>query len=215
MYNFDPHNLDVAKSLPNKKDAYIGVSWKGNFCKIGKASWSKKGLFVFRSSFHQESSTPLLWGYANLKEEKFIFGEAKTKSYQSDLHITLHPPDEKNDGKMHVRASGAEILEENIRNIEWFPVKKPFNLFHLYTPPIDTLKPTKDKIDFKIPILDNTTNSLIMRVDIYPPESKFSNVPPASLIAYTPHFVALLTFIVSLDRLNATLLWPSGSELKL
>lgn len=215
MYNFDPRNIDVAKALPNKKDAYIGLSWRGGLYKIGKASWSEKGLFVFRSVFHQSNNISLLWGYANLKEDKFILKEAEIKSYQSDIHITLHPPDKKNDGKMHVRASGKEILKENVRNINWFPVKEPFNLFHLYTPPIDSLKSTYEKIDFKIPILDETINSLIMRVDIYPRGTGFNNIPPASLIAYTPHFVALLTFSISPDRLNATMLWPSGSELKL
>jgi hypothetical protein len=202
------------KVLPNKRDVRMGLVWRGKNFKIGSASWSMKGLFVFRSTFHQECKTPILWGYANLKEQKFKLAEADTKSYQNDLHVTLHPPDKSHDGKMHVRSTGAEILEQNRRSIDWFPVNKPFNLFHFYTPPMDTLTPCKEKLDFTVPVPDDRSSSVVVRVDILPPKTAVM-AAPGSLIAYTPHFIAVLAFFVSPDRLSATIIWPASSELSL
>ena len=200
--------------LPNEKNVEIGLSWRGKKFKIGKASWSHKGLFVFRSFFHQETNTPIQWGFANKKNSLFLLSKSIKHSFESDLHVTLHPPDKKNDGKMHVRSSEQEILEENRRRIKWFPVIKPFNLFHFYTPPVNTLTPTPNKIDFSIPLPNEVTNSISLRVDIYPPQSKIP-LRPANLIANTPHFIAVIHPSAIPQRVSATLLWPANEKLSL
>ncbi|HOX95976.1 MAG TPA: hypothetical protein PLI45_01215 [Candidatus Woesebacteria bacterium] len=210
----DNDNLDTIEALSDKKDAVVGLSWRGNNYKIGKASWSMKGLFVFRSEFHGKSEIPMIWGKASLKDHKFKLYEGQQSGDRNDLHITLHPPDGDMGGKMHVRSSNKEILPENKRSIDWYPVISPFNLFHLYTPPLDVLTTTTEKINFLVPIPDHCTSSVVMRVDILPPSNKFQ-APPASLVAFTPHFIAELMFTVVPDRLQATLLWPSGSDLSL
>lgn len=202
------------KALPNQKNVRIGLSWRGKTYKIASASWSMSGLFVFRSIFHQNSENRMLWGYASIKKNKFNLSEADSKDYQNDLHITLHPPDNEHDGKMHVRSTGVKVLRQNIREIDWFPVTQPFNLFHFYTPPIDSQVPYENKLDFVIPIPDEKTSSIVVRVDIIPPKTALT-VSPGSLIAYTPHFIAVMGFFVSPDRLSATIVWPANSTLSL
>lgn len=172
------------------------------------------GLFAFRSIFHQKNNLPILWGYANIKNNNFNLSLANKKEYEDDLHVTLHPPDKKHDGEMHVRSTNKEILDQNRRRIDWFPVKKPFNLFHFYTPPIDSLTPYQNKLDFSVIIPDEQIGSIVVRVDIVPPNIGVT-VPPGSLVAYTPHFIAIMGFFVSPDRLSATIIWPAGSDLSL
>lgn len=204
----------IEKILPNRRDVRIGLSWRGNNYRIASASWSMEGLFVFRSAFHKGSKTPIMWGYANFKDNKFNLSESTTQAYPNDLHVTLHPPDKTHDGKMHVRATNEEILPENKRHIDWFPVTKPFNLLHFYTPPIDTMPQYSGKLDFLITIPDEIPNSVVVRIDILPP-SKMIPLPAATLIANTPHFLAIMSFFASTDRLEATILWPTSPELSL
>jgi len=115
---------------------------------------------------------------------------------------------------MHVRALGQDVLPENRREIDWFPVRKPFNLFQLNIPPINDLKPSKKTFDHAIPLRSDMHGSVIMRADIFPIGV---DIPagPASLIASTPKYVARLTFLVTDDILSPSIIWPSSSELKL
>jgi len=196
----------------DKKDIRLGIHWSNvwiNCCSLGLSS---DNSFYFSSKFHAQGR--LEFGPAILKD-KHLFNQ---KPYQYHLvehgfHVSLHP-----EGQfMHVRDNQTKKIIYK-REIDWYPVKHPFNLLIQYSPPLDTCKPEEDKSNFYTQVPEYYKDSIQIRVDIFPRETKehhpfinsiwiFWGICPAYLVRVSINLVE--------RRTPALLYWPADKVLKL
>jgi len=203
---------EVIKQIGKRKVRFV-VSWNTkriNFCTM---ELMKDGSFIFSSAFHNKDSK-LEYGIAKSLDGQFV--KHKCINFQDNpngVHISLHPKDQ----KMHFRRnSPAGILFE--RKINWFPVTKPFNLLYLFSPPIDSCSSTNKKSPFNIPVPNKYKESIKVKVDIFPRETKEHN-PSRDSIWYfwgiCPNYLVRVSFLLYNRRVPALLFWPDSKKLSL
>ena len=118
---------------------------------------------------------------------------------------------------MHFRENyPGKIIDE--RKINWFPVIKPFNLLYLYSPPLDQCFFSRKQTPFFSPISVDYKNSVQVKVDIFPRDTK-THYPNKNSIwifwGYCPDYLVRISLNYINKRVPALIYWPLGSELKL
>lgn len=196
----------------DKKDVRLGVHWNNiwiNFCSLG---FSGDNSFYFSSKFHTQGS--LEFGSAVLRDNH-LFNQAPDQFHviERGLHVSLHPKGQ----LIHVRDNqNKKILFS--RKMEWFPVKAPFNLLVLYSPPLDICNPEKDKSDFYTQVPNSYKDSIQVRVDIFPKDTKEHHPFISSIWIFwgrCPAYLVRVSMNIIKQRTPVLLFWPNDSNLRL
>src|SRR3989338_11441174 len=127
-------------------------------------------------------------------------------------HITLHPRKQRFQSIMHFRKNAGEILET--RRINWFPVTSPFNLLRLYSLPLDLCVSDKKQLSFFAPFPDDYTNSVQVKIDIFPRQTveHFPNQQSVWIYwGYCPNYLVRISFNL-LDQKTSALLYCPGDS---
>ena len=199
-----------------KHEARIALLWRGNLYPFGKATWGSDGIFVFRSAYHKNLPSPIESGDAIGQNNKLVVinGTQKRLKYLN-ARFTLHPPTKSKDGCMLFHGDKDEILLENRRSIDWFPVKHPFHLLTVVTPSLQYLKPTSGTFSYQIPFPHEYTGSVRCKFDCLPPATTVY-AGPANLLAVTPNYILRLSFLGTGEQCTDMItIWPNDKELSL
>lgn len=204
-------NLEIIARKDSKKTR-LGIHWKGQWINFCTVEFLKDGSFVFSSKFHN-SAQSIDIGSAKQTKEGFVLHTENSNQYtiENGFHITLHPRGQ----VMQFRKNfGGPILRK--REINWFPVNTPFNLLHLYSPPLDICETESRKPDFIAPFPDEYTNSISMTIDIFPRNTE-EHINYTSSIwvfwGWCPNYLVRVSFNKLNERTSALLLWPNDSNL--
>lgn len=195
-----------------RKDIRLGIHWSNvwiNCCSLG---FSSDNSFYFSSKFHSRGN--LEFGPAILKDNH-IFNQRPDQfhSVANGFHVSLHPK-----GRcMHVKDNqNKKILFK--KQIEWYPVKRPFNLLVLYSPSLDSCTPETDKSDFYTQVPDRYKDSIQIRVDIFPRETKEHHPFIRSIWIFwgrCPDYLVRVSMNLIERRTPALLYWPNDNTLHL
>ncbi|OGW84556.1 MAG: hypothetical protein A3A81_07140 [Omnitrophica bacterium RIFCSPLOWO2_01_FULL_45_10b] len=204
--------MDKVLAKVDKKQVRLGVHWNSlwlNFCSFG---FSGDNSFYFSSKFHSKGQLQL--GQAVLKDNHLFDQEPdQFHSVEKGFHVSLHPK-----GKfMHVKDNQAKKILYK-REIDWYPVNRPFNLLILYTPPLETCKSEKDKSDFYTQVPDHYKDSIQIRVDIFPRETKEHHPFISSIWIFwgrCPVYLIRVSMNLIKTRTPALLYWPADEDLRL
>jgi hypothetical protein len=196
----------------DKKDIRLGVHWRNTWINCCSLGLSKDSSFYFCSNFHRQGE--LQFGPSILRNNHLF--DQKPDQYHSvkkGFHISLHPR-----GKfMHVKDNQEKKILYK-REINWYPVAAPFNLLILYSPPLDLCKPEKDKSDFYTQIPDTYTDSIQIRADIFPKDTKEHHPFLRSVWIFwgrCPDYFVRVSMNLIERRTPAFLYWSADKDLKL
>jgi len=205
--------LRESKKLP------IVVAWGKKRVHIGELEFLKNGSLVFESRFHSDDRVgpTIEFGTSNFKDSKFHNrGTDKIANVNRGFHVTLHPAEGANSAAMHFREHyPGDILFR--REIDWFPVKTPFNLVRLFTMPLDTCSISQKQVSIETAIDPTYKDSLELVVDIFPRDTKTA-VPyknSAEAWGHCPNYRVRLSIMLAKQRTSALIYWPEDDRLSL
>jgi len=196
----------------DKKDIRLGIHWSNSWINCCSLGFSRDNSFYFSSKFHSQGN--LQFGPSILKDDH-LFDQKPDQyhSVKSGFHVSLHPR-----GKfMHVKDNREKKILYK-RKIDWYPVIAPFNLLILYSPPLDVCKLEKDKSDFYTKLPDSYKDSIQIRVDIFPRETKEHRPFIRSIWIFwgiCPDYLVRVSMNLIERRTPALLYWPADKDLKL
>lgn len=190
----------------SKKQVRLGLLWNNsfiNFCTIG---FTVDNTLIFTSKFHIKQGT-LEIGTSRIYNNQII-EQKKSDEYEikNGCHISLHPRGQ----VMHVREnSRGKVLSE--KRFEWFPVKNPFHLLSLYSPPLDKCVKSQKTTPFFAPTPKGYKDSILVKVDIFP-RNTTQHFPYLTSIwiywGYCPEYLVRASFILSNQRSSPVIYWP-------
>lgn len=208
-----PDDVRQSKKMP------IVIKWGEKRIYLGEAEFLKDGSLIFESSQHssKEAGATIEFGVSNFKDSGFHNSPAdNVKLAGSGHHISLHPPKDNKLGVMHMREhSPGNILYR--REIDWFPVTKPFNLLRLFTLPLDVC-PISQKVPTVITAVDpNYKDSLEVIIDIFPPDTEQHHPidKSAEIWGVCPNYLVRVSIALAKQRTAALIYWPEDSKLEL
>jgi len=196
----------------DKKDTRLGVHWNNLWINCCSLSFASDNSFHFSSNFHIKGN--LQFGSASLKDNYLYQGLPDQNHHVSNgFHTSLHPRGQ----CIHVKDNQTgKILFK--RNIKWFPVAQPFSLLVLYSPPLDCCLTEKDRSKFNAPIPKEYKDSIQIRVDIFPKDTREHFPYIRSIWIFwgrCPEYLVRISINLLGTRTPACLYWASGNELKL
>jgi len=196
---------DVIKKV-SKKQVRLGLMWNSsfiNFCTIG---FTGDNTLIFTSKFHIKDGM-LEIGTSRVHKNKII-GQQPSDMFEikGGCHISLHPRGQ----IMHFREnSNGKVLSE--KRFNWFPVKEPFHLLNLYSPPLDECVTSLKAAPFFAPIPKGYKDSVLLKVDIFP-RNVTEYFPYLTSIwifwGYCPEYLVRASFILTNQRSAPILYWP-------
>ena len=193
--------------------------WGNKHIYLGEAVFLEDGSLIFESSQHssKEVGTTIEFGASNFKDNKFINKPTdNVRPTGSGHHISLHPPKEGKVGVMHMREhSPGDILYR--REIDWFPVVKPFNLLRIFTLPLDLCPVSRKKPTIITGIDPNYKDSLEVIIDVFPHDTKQHNPidKSAEVWGFCPNYLVRVSIVLAKQRTAALMYWPEDSKLEL
>jgi hypothetical protein len=200
------------ESAINKKRVKLGIHWKEKWIHFCNIKFLSDASLVFSSNFHN-SANDIECGSAISKDNFFINNLVEnSRDIEGGFHVTLHP----RDNVMWLRKSSGEIPER--REFLWFPVTKPFNFLYFYSPPLETCSSSTKSPDFFTPISDLYTNSLLMKIDIFPRFTENQNSYTNILWTWwgwCPEYLVRASLISVDQKTPAMLYWQNDSCLDL
>jgi len=196
----------------DEKETRLGVNWRDKWINFCSVNFTKDGSFIFSSKFH--NGGPIEIGSSELAKQTFV-NHKKEQSHvvAGKCHISLHPEKQ----VMHFRENfPGKILCK--REFTWFPVKVPFNLLYLYSPPLDMCLADNKKCPFFTPIPNNYTNSVQLKVDVFPRNTQ-EHFPNKNNIwifwGYCPYYLVRISFNLINQRVQPLIYWPEDKILGL
>jgi len=174
-----------------------------NFCKIG---FTGDNTLIFASNFHVIDGA-LEIGTTRVYKNKIVEQQPSDMfKIKSGCHISLHPRGQ----VMHLREnSKGKVLSE--KRFNWYPVKEPFHLLNLYSPPLDQCTASQRTTPFFAPAPKGYKDSILLKVDIFPRNAK-EHFPYCESIweywGYCPDYLVRVSFILTNQRIDPMLLWP-------
>lgn len=208
-----PDDIRQSKKLP------IVIKWGDERIYLGEAEFLKDGSFIFESSLHssKEVGATVEFGTSNFKDSKFTNSPPdNTRAVGTGFHISLHPPKDDKRGVMHLREHYPGVILYR-REIDWFPVTKPFHLLRVFTLPLE-LCPTSQKRPTVITAIDpNYTDSLEMVVDIFPrnTEEHHPIAGSAEIWGVCPDYLVRVSIALAKQRTPALIYWPADDRIEL
>ncbi len=194
-----------------KKGIRLLVSWRGFMINFGTFTFRKDGSLIYSPSFYNDyAKYPILKiGYWNETTKK-DYGE-KPVANKKGIHVSLHP----DPSILHLRQTDEKGKSQTIlrKQLNWFPVKKPFLFLRVISPPLDQCMPTKRSSGFQMRIPDNYTGSMEFLIRIFPRSTIIVPVLKKSIyhtFGYCPDYWVCCDFILSNQRSDPTILWPEG-----
>lgn len=196
---------DVIKQI-SKKQVRLGLLRDNsfiNFCKIG---FTGDNTLIFASNFHVKDGA-LEIGTTRVYKNKIVEQQPPEMfRIKSGCHISLHPCGQ----VMHLRENPkGMVLSE--KRFNWYPVKEPFHLLNLYSPPLDKCVTSKKTTPFFAPAPEGYKDSILLKVDIFPSNVK-EHFPYSTSIwifwGYCPDYWVRVSFIITNQRNDPMLLWP-------
>lgn len=191
-----------------RKRVRLGLLWNKcfiNFCTIG---FTGDNTLIFTSKFHVKDGVLELGTLTGHGHQ--IVRQERTDKYEikNGFHISLHPRGQ----VMHLRENPkGKVLSE--KKFEWFPVKTPFHLLSLHSPPLDTCEKSKKTTPFFAPAPEHYKDSILVKVDIFPRE-RTQHLPYEKAIwffwGYCPAYLVRVSFILSNQRTAPIVYWPLG-----
>jgi len=196
----------------NNRNSRILFSWRNTYINFGSYDFRTDGSLVFTSAFHNITDKPIEEGNSAFQEGKFTLASPDTIKHRNGLHLSLHPRLQ----VVHLReqASGPILVS---RRIQWFPVTQAFNLFYLYTPPMNLSEPTQRRSHLVVPVPDSYEGSLLVKADIFPKDvNSFQITDTFHVIpGFSPNYNILLTFKMINQIVDPTLIFPTDTNLVL
>lgn len=192
-----------------KRKARLGLNWNNGWIDFCSVDFKSDGTFIFVSKFHTGN---IEFGNAEIKDNSFHNQEKDNSlNIKNGCHISLHPKKQ----IMHLKENSlGKIIDK--REINWFPVTKPFNLLYLFSPPLDQCIFSKKPTHFFSPISTNYKDSIQVKVDIFPRDTKV-HYPNTNSIwifwGYCPNYFVRISFNLINQRIQALIYWPLGSKL--
>ncbi len=208
-----PDDIRQSKMMP------ITIKWGEKSIYLGEVEFLKDGSFIFESSLHssKEAGATIEFGVSNFKDNKLRNSPVDNiKLIGSGHHVSLHPLKDDKPGVMHVREhSPGDILYR--REIDWFPVVKPFNLLRLFTLPLDTCPVSQKKPTVITDVDPNYKDSLEMVIDIFPPDTEQHHPinKSAEIWGVCPNYLVRVSIILAKQRTAALMYWPEDNKLEL
>jgi hypothetical protein len=194
----------------NNRKVRILLLWRDTYINLATYEFRTDGSLVFSSAFHNITDMPIEEGNATLQEDKFTLSLPDTLKQRNGIHLSLHPRSQ----VAHLREhEGGPILIS--RKFQWFPVTQPFNLFYLYTPPMNLCKPSSRRSHLSISVPNKYEGSLLIKADIFPENIKTFQVKDvfAVIPGFSPLYNVLLTFRMVDQIVDPILLFPTDSRL--
>lgn len=207
--------MDTKIDFKNTKGFRLVIKNGNKNIDLGNLEFKTDGSLIFISKFHsdKEYDSTVQFGTSRFKNNQFhTHIPEKSLSVKDGFHISLHPKSQ----KMHFRRHyPGEILYE--RSINWFPVNTPFNLLYLYTLPLDLCSQSKKKETFITPVDQKYNDSLLLKIDIFPRNTKehFPYDNSIFVIGYCPNYLVRVSLMLAKQRTAALLYWPEGNNLEL
>lgn len=137
---------------------------------LGEIVFLGDNSLVFEPRFFSSQNTgePISFGLSDFKDGKFNNRPPDTSAViNCGFHITLHTPNDEKPGVMNFSNNdqGSPLYR---REINWFPVRVPFNLVRGFTLPLDACRYTDKKSAILTAIDSAYHDSLEFVVDIFP-----------------------------------------------
>ena len=207
-------NILPAPKILAKKDSKsvrILLDWRGKMINFGTLTFVENDASLyFSSGFHTDPTLELGVLDTKILPAKLI--PTDKKEIVGGMHISLH-------GKgqvMHVRQNQeGEILYS--REIEWYPVTKPFNLLNAFSPPLIRCQSTTRTAGLINKIPDHYEKSVQLKIDIFPRDTE-DHFPEKAIWenwGYCPDYLVRISIVLPNVNNPAIILWSSSSELKL
>lgn len=196
----------------DRKYAKLGVHWRGSWINFCSLRFTRENSFYFSSKFYYQGQ--LQSGTSDLKDNTFC--DKKPDGYfavKNGFHISLHPKGQ----VMHLKDHATKAIIDE-RKINWHPVKKAFNFLLLFSPPLDMCQTEKDKSDFNAPIDEQYKDSIRLKLDIYPTETKEHLLSTDSIWVFwgfCPDYKICISMDYARCRTETILYWPENSILSL
>lgn len=194
----------------NNRNARILLVWRNTHINFGTYEFRTDGSLIFSSAFHNITDKPIEEGNSFFQEGKFTLASPDTIEHRHGIHLSLHPRLQ----VVHLRehASGPILAS---RSIQWFPVTTAFNLFYLYSPPMNLCEPTQRRSHLIVPIPDSYEGSLLVKADIFPKDVNSFQIKDAFHVVpgFSPNYNILLTFKMINQIVDPTLMFPTDSRL--
>lgn len=191
------------------------LGWRGERINFGKAIFGEDGSFYFSSAFHNdvESNPVVEWGISRLAGNQFVHEQiTSTERNQKGMHFSLHPRGQ----VMNVREqSNGRVFFK--RQLEWFPVVKPFNLLHVFSLPLKVCKKTTRTSGLIMDIPKEYEKSVELIVDLFPRDTKV-HYPYKSIWVnwgICPNYLVRASFNLSNQITPALVFWPENNILEL
>jgi hypothetical protein len=207
--------METKIDFKKTKSFRLVIKWGDKKIDFGNIEFKTDGSLIFISKFHSDKSIhpTVEFGRSIFKDNQFSSHiPEKNLAVEDGFHISLHPKKQ----KMHFRRHyPGEILYE--RNIDWFPVRKPFNLLHFYTLPLDLCKESPKKETFLTAVDPNYKDSIFLKVDLFPRDTK-EHVPyekSIHVMGVSPNYLVRISLMFAKQRTPAMLYWSEDSVLEL
>lgn len=194
----------------DKKKLKLGVHWKDTWINFCSLSFTGDNSFYFSSKFHNQGS--LEFGPANLKKGRLLNQKPdQFHRLESGFHVSLHPKGQ----LIHAQDNRTKKILFR-RKVDWFPVRQPFNLLLLYSPPLDCCQPEKDRADFCTEIPVGYRDSIQIRVDIFPRDIAKHHPYKDSIWIFwgkCPEYLVRVSMNLIKQRTPILLYWPADDKL--
>lgn len=196
---------DVIKQIA-KKQVRLGLLRNSafiNFCTIG---FTEDNSLIFTSKFHVKEGMLEIGTSRAYKDRIVQHPPSEMFKIKTGSHISLHPRGQ----VMHLRENPkGKVLSE--KKFDWFPVRKPFHLLNLYSPPLDQCTASQKTTPFFAPAPKGYKDSVLLKVDIFP-RNVTEHFPYRESIwmfwGYCPQYLVRVSFILTNQRNDPMLLWP-------
>ncbi len=200
---------DIIKKIA-KKQVRLGLLLEDgfvNFCTIG---FTSDNTLIFASNFHHKQGILEIGTTKIYKDKTIEHQKSDLCEINNGCHISLHPRGQ----VMHVRENPkGKVLSE--KKFDWFPVKNPFHLLSLHSPPLDKCEKSRKSSPFLAPVPKGYKDSILLKVDIFPRNATQHFPYPTSIWiywGYCPEYFVRASFILSNQRSSPIIYWPLDEE---
>lgn len=196
---------DIIKQI-SQKQVRLGLLWNNsfiNFCTIG---FTGDNTLIFASKFHKKDGLIEI-GTSTAYQSRLI-GQKDIDKYEikNGFHVSLHPQGQ----VMHLRENPqGKVLSE--KKFNWFPVRKPFHLLSLFSPPLDECVKSRKPTPFLAPVPQGYEDSILLKVDVFPINAT-QHIPYTTSIwmfwGHCPEYWVRVSFILTNQRGSPIIYWP-------
>lgn len=195
----------------NKRIRHL-VSWRGFKINFGTFEFRKDGSFVYAPSFYNDYDKYSILKTGSWNEVTGKDSVEKSIVNKKGIHVTLHP----DANILHLRQIGERGKSQTIlrKQINWFPVKRPFIFIKVISPPLDKCMLTEKSSGFRMGIPDDYTDSIEVLVRIFPRSTKQMPILKNSIyntFGYCPDYWVCCDFILLNRRSHPAILWPQST----